>query len=321
MVPIYKSFAVLNATGTILIQHASIIHANNLITSSLPPTTTGQPCAECSDYIRSTSNNDSKVPFLELNRGRELSPPYLLPKGPALWQQDKGSTGGPSGPEAYYTVTASKADEGLEQVFYCPSQYRISSLPGGSVCLSPMGKHAFLSQYNTMMLSGSNLEYRESERIWTTTVTVAKPDELISVAVILVNGWAYISPTSSHFTVSHFTVSTTEPTMIPAIFTTTSTTCAESTEYSQFITTASSSFPRAKSSATTPPNSTPSASGWTGSNNGHVGYSQGDKIELGVGIGVGLGVGLPSLILAFVQYRRTRPETNLIPMTTRDNID
>ncbi|KAI0858581.1 hypothetical protein F4860DRAFT_299679 [Xylaria cubensis] len=298
MVPIRKSFAIINATGTINVQHTVIIHANYLITSSLPLTTAGQPHVGCSGY-------DSKVPFLTLDpdHGRKLGlsdGSCLSSEDPSLWQQDSGPTGTSLGPEGYYTVTTSNTDESLKQVFYYPSQYRVSSLLRESLYSSQAGKHVFPYQNITMISSRSTLE---SERKWTTTVTTTKPDETNYISL-------------------RFTVPTIEPTMMPTMSIATSTsTCAEPADSPQSTTTAIGSLFRVGGSVTTPSYSTPSTSSRSpGSNDGHVGYSQGDKIELGVGIGVGLGVGLPSLILAFVQYRRTRQEVNLIPMT-RNNTE
>ncbi|TRX90146.1 hypothetical protein FHL15_008874 [Xylaria flabelliformis] len=315
MVPIRKSFAIINATGTIIVQHTVIIHADYLMTSSLPLVTTGQPHAGCSGYV----HDDSKVSFLALDpyhrRKLGLSDGSCLSsEDSSLWQQDKSPTGTSLGPEGYYTVTTSNTDESLEHVFYYPS-HRIPSLLRESLYSSQTRKYVFPSQHITMISAGSTLE---SERKWTTTVTTTKSDETISVLAVPVKGWAYISPAGLRFTAP-----TIELMMMLTMFITTSTsTCAETADSPQSTTTASDSFFRVKSSTTTPSYSTPSASGWSpSSNDGHAGYSQGDKIELGVGIGVGLGVGLPSLILAFVQYRRTRPEVNIIPVTARDNTE
>ncbi|KAI1757038.1 hypothetical protein F4782DRAFT_481005 [Xylaria castorea] len=328
MVPVHTLFASFTVTGTMIVQSPRVIYADNIITSSLPLTMAGQSHVERSGYVHDTSNDGSKDAFLAFDPDyrQELSRragPCLPLQVPTWWQQDNVPTATSLGPEfvcpeAYHIVTTLDTDESLKQVFCCPSQYRVLSLTG-SIYLSRTGKHAFPSQYYTMISSGSTLEYRHPGRIYTTIVTTAKPDETISVFAVPVNGWAYISPTSSHSMVSRA-----EPMMVLTTSITTSTsTCAEESTASPLpMTPVSSPFSEVKSSATTPSHSTPSASGRSpGNNGGGVGYSESDKIALGVGIGVGLGVGLPSLILAFFQCRRAKQEANFIFMTTRDNAE
>ncbi|RYC54550.1 hypothetical protein CHU98_g11658 [Xylaria longipes] len=282
--------------------------------------------AECSGYIYDASNDSSGDAFLAFDSyyGQELIPnagTCLPAEVTAWWQQEKVPTTTSLGPEfvcpeAYYTVTSPDTDESFKQVFCCPTQYRVLSLLIGSLYLSQTGKHVFPSQCITTISPGGILEYRQLGRIWTTTVTTAKPDETISVFAVPVNERACISPTSSHFTAFRA-----EPTMILTTPITTST-CTESVGFPQPMTTTSGPFSKFKIFVTAPPYSTPSVSGQSpGSDGGHGWYSQSDKIAVGVGIGVGLGVGLSSLVPAFVQYRRMWPGARIIFMTTRDTAE